>query len=718
MVKKMKHLLNYILLLGILNAALSFSMQPEKPIQIITEAPYYTPSFTSPGNYYDLQKFLQIKPTQERHAGCMILLDPIGQEMPTPKASKSITTDLADGIEAGFFPIITSPSLVYNLLSIIDFPVAQAQLQDRTKWTIRDIPGSNFILLVPKAWQSVYTNAGLQFANLTELYAHQINQTFSATKTINKEYFQMGSNQSVSFAFMRSLFPLKEENQTVTWDFILSGHGGSGIAMAGIRFDDMHRLLVLFDHIKTGVAYILSCNAGGKNRTLIETQNQIPIAHQFIMIIGAIADIGVRSLLTKETIAAFFESAAQLTNKGQALDALLATISATIAKNDIASLPQVWLPGGLGFQTFAIKDRVEVLGNVKVKKHELEHQPLMIAKKAAVLIYPPTIGVPVTVSAHEGVNAFPAKNSKAAPANFTIAIDNPALKNQIFNLLADRLQLFPNLYQLRKSQVLSELSFAEFVDAYKENMGLITLPGPIFWPAFISMPPSILAHHFVAVQLEPLSTGYTKEIYERNPFGVLTFLRDAFIIPTRELEGHKNFLIDTLAGSNDLAILDELDHMKRLATEFKSVQTQIKNITNLPALLAQASLPDIQKAFVERVEAQFKQLYQATKQSTLAQNIPATHDITLHNVIVSVSKNFYLIMFSIENNGRQTAWQYKQTITQKMPDYPSWNFQEIPLQEHMDSYAAFQETIQSSPAVKRQQATGQKGLMQILQERP
>lgn len=710
--------MNKIFYFFILSNAFSFAMQPEKPLQIVAEAPYYTPTFTNLGNYYDLQNLLHVKPTQERHAACMILLDPIGQEKPTPGSSKSITTDLAAAIEAGFFPIITSASLVYNLLSIIDFPVAQAQLQDKTKWTIRDIPNSSFLLLMPKAWQAVYTQAGLQFQHLTELYAHQVNQAFITTKTLSKEYLQMGSNQSVSFAFMRSLFASKEQNQIITWDFVISGHGGTGIAIAGIRFDDMHRLLALFDHIKTGVAYILSCNAGGKNRTLIETQNQIPIAHQFIMIIGAIADIGVRALMTNETIAAFFESAAQFTNKGQALDALLETISSTIAKNDIASLPQVWLPGGLGFQTFAIKDRMEVLGNVKVKTHELEHQPLIIAKKAAVLIYPSTISVPVIVNAQEGANAFPARNTKAAPPNFTIAIDNPAFKNQFFNLLVDRLQLFPNLLQLRKSQVLSGLSFAEFVDAYKENMGLIALPGPAFWPAFISMPPTILAHHFVSVQLEPLATGYTKELYERNPFGVLTFLRDAFIVPTRELEGHKNFLIDTLTGSNDLAILTELDHMKRFATEFKSLQAQIKNITNLPALLAQTTLTNDQTAFVERIEAQLKQLYQATKQSPFAEHVPTTNDITLNNVIVSVSKNFYVIMFSMTHDGKQTAWQLRQSITQKTDDYPSWNFQEIPPKEHMNSYTAFLEAIQSSASVQRQQAQGQKGLLQILQKRP
>ena len=153
----------------------------------------------------------------------------------------------------------------------------------------------------------------------------------------------------------------------------------------------------------TGVVYISTCFAGGKNINLLKMSDTgITFSHNFILIVGSATDAPTYVENEQEKFYLhYYNFSAFLQDKGTSLNKLLQEINTlnmhTDSPHGTSNIPQVWLPGGLGFQTFNIDERLFILGNVLVRVHEDEKKPITISDKQAVLVYPQSIKVPVIV---------------------------------------------------------------------------------------------------------------------------------------------------------------------------------------------------------------------------------------------------------------------------------------------------------------------------------
>ena len=595
--------------------------------------------------YYSLENIAQLKPNEMSHAACTMILDPELQESPLT-ARNALTRDFAAAIQAGFFPILISSSLIYNLLhhpNEIFIPSRKA-LQDTAQWEIYNVKETSLILCVPHRYHAFYDRAGLQFSELLEpIDANTITEEFSNAKTKN----------SLGLKSLPLIFSPKEKKPFISWDFIIAGHGLHLKYIAGITFPEMQELLSFFDnHLNAGIVYISSCESGGQSISLLETDKQIPTSHRFILIVGSTSDAPVRLLFTKEFFETFFTASALVQDKGQTLSGLLRVLI-NISQKDIMGLPQIWLPGGIGFQSLQVSDFVEVIGNVNLQKHIHDKMPFYITNKAAVLIYPAHIPILMTVKPiKEQIGTTFIRTSKVPP-NFTRWCTGESEKyNDVVIHFASKLNLFPIIKKLIKQETIGY-----FCHLFKTEKLLDQLPHPAtLFPAFISMKHEVkedpklqrLSHQFAHIKLDLPES-------ETTICGVLNFIRDAFLMPGTELSAGRSFIIDQLTGPNDIPFMMELMLFSKLSEKLSAhLKFNEKLATIAEKIVNGQSLENESDENIKLLEFTIKILYEELETEPnydLYKRIPHNRLITLKNVHIDVAREVMRLSFEINGSG-------------------------------------------------------------------
>ena len=617
-----------------------------------------------PKNYYTLANLARLDPNKPKHAACAFLMDAYEEERPDEE-NLATTLTLGSSIIAGFFPIIVSSSIIYNLITnkrIMNVSYVLEDLNDENKWSIYDVDASGWILLMPKKYEYYYIWAGLNVAKL--------GPTIHLDK-ISLPKIRMNKIESLPKQLAKIFLP-KDQSATI-WDFLLGGHGDKNTLIAGVSVAEMNNLLSYFDfHLNIGIAYIVSCSLGGKNRTLLETKENIPVSHAYIIIISSIADAPVSVKMPTEFLTNYFHLAAHVEDKTKTLNEILSLIKNSAG--DQFSIPQVWLPGGLGFQTLKIDEKVEILGNVKVKAHELENKPIRIVSKDALLIYPQIIKPKLIIVPKLGRFAL-SRVSNLRPIYEDLLFDRIHKSPlEILNVS----KWFPAIEKLKKEGY-ENLSEARWMDQRR-----------LFrYPIFISMNPSDnAAHHFsdidiVTIPLKRSNIGIN---------GLLTFLRDSFIDVSAELKSDKEFFIDRLTGPNDIPLLLELQNFNYLHTLVMNRLFTIKKqkyphgVIYLPADYLKW-LQTYDDTILTRKTIQFldkitADAYEAMKwKMDYFKDIPMTSSITLKNVWIKLSgaqgRSQMRITFTVESLTGPKHWIENIDFATGEPIYQSWNFQDF-----------------------------------------
>ena len=492
----------------------------------------------------------------QRHAPCMILIDEQETEtLTTPLNELANTVVLSFCLKMQTFPIIVTAKLLENLLLRVEFRATKLKNDTNERlhevigtisslnWELYDIPNSQFILLFPKHFLSIYgKNPGFKKnPNISDMLpGTQLDNYLKLINWLqhNKKIIPLNSKN------FTQIFVNKNERNTPIWDFVIQGHGlNNPPIIAGLIPDTFNKMLSLFDqYIKTGAIYTISCSAGGKNRTLLETQQDgIQINHNFILLLGSISNSTVAHSYPKmfDTLVNFFNYAGDMRDKGKSLDDLLKSIiffkPDIISPHGAQSIPQVWLPGGLGFQTLNISDQVLSINEVIVKKHSENKAPIIIKNKAAILLYPNVIDIPLYISPLYWEKPIPKSSWKSFPLLFEESF-------------------FKNVDNQTKKEVIDQLKTENILPDFLEQLSeLSTQQSPInpnyyLYPEFISMRIDDEAHSFSEIQISTMFEG--KQVAQ----GVLQFIREAFldILPKHYSQ---IFFIDKLMGKNDISLL-------------------------------------------------------------------------------------------------------------------------------------------------------------------
>ena len=210
--------------------------------------------------------------------------------------------------------------------------------------------------------------------------------------------------------------PTDLNNEEPIWDMIIHGHGSSqSRRIAGMPIKTMQNALKLLNnYLNMGILYIETCYAGGINSTRLQFDQVIsdrdaPLNLTFPVIIGSIEDTVTwgHPEATSLTWNTFFHTASS-ENIDQVTGALASSQPRLAESPHAASnLPQIWVPGGYGFQTFSSglnpsTGRVTILSKAMVQAHEDENRPIIIPENTLnVLVYPDEINVPVQVSQYD-----------------------------------------------------------------------------------------------------------------------------------------------------------------------------------------------------------------------------------------------------------------------------------------------------------------------------
>ncbi len=494
--------------------------------------------------YYKKEHLEELKNNNiQHHTPCVIILDVKFDETPEQYNIGNLTSTLADAITLKI-PTIVSSSVLHNLIvrkqqkvdskhpENIDL-INKANNLTEDEWFLFTTRLSNFFILIPKWYFDIYGDnkeLGFDLYNLIgEPTALPSSKNLDFTSLISITDLPIDTNQTVILEAFNDIF-IKKQKKTETyvpektpfWDFFVIGHGDTDTAIAGVKPFIFRKILKFFnDYIVTNVAYVTSCNAAGKNLKLIQFANTgAAQLLNYILIIGATTDAPVYGHID---LISFFDGAASLEDKSNSLDRLLTKVlpeTEMELSQFISNIPQIWLPGGLGFQTYNIHNRIENIGLVKNLVHEIEHKPFEINKKLAVLIYPSKINVPMEVN----VASTPVHSEE------------------------------------KREWISLSVSFG----------------GQIFekYPTFISMLPGDAIHFFKHITVVTPS-------FER--MGLLTFMRDSFLnISGRETK--KTTLIDTLHGNNDFEDILMAERRKRVKRVGKTaIKEPLHELVNLPS---------------------------------------------------------------------------------------------------------------------------------------
>lgn len=564
------------LLLLILMALVAHTFQPPtKPLMPKASRPYQEPIMP----YYTPAVFNSLA-SGKQHMPMLIIFDQLNDEKEDAN-NVSLSSLLARAIFAPATPILTTGSVLKNLLvrtrtyppnhlhSTNDKSIQLKQVMDRASlnssvWSAYDVPQSQFILLMPKSFIQLNSSTGknLGIKKLPSLdhllpknavsipladqtYQDLItwldsNKNASERTPTNKEEYEKILSYDIS-KDLDKIFINKSDDSSPIWDLFIDGHGtDTPPIIAGLNPAAFNKMLTFFDQkIKTGIVYVLSCSAGGQNRTLLETtQDGVQTNHTFTLILGSISNSTVISEPDSlfVTLVIFFNNAGFIQDKGTSINNLMRYITRFDATSEsyhgATRFPQIWFPGGYGFQTPQMVNGALTLGNVFLKTHKENNQPINVENTLVILLYPRVIDVPLTIIPFNlGANlkrqwkklAFVSEDS------FFAHISTPIQQSIIDGLRAEN--ILPD-YLLQLPEV-----------AQANNP---VNPNYYLYPQFISMAPGKADYLFSNITV--ITQLHGKQIAG----GILQFIRDAFFDPVKKTE--HTYFIDSLTGTNDISL--------------------------------------------------------------------------------------------------------------------------------------------------------------------
>ncbi|GMU19315.1 MAG: hypothetical protein AMXMBFR12_05070 [Candidatus Babeliales bacterium] len=503
--------------------------------------------------YYDAAhlKSLDQKKIQ-KHAPMLIIIDQLQGE--TDKNDNiPMTFELSYGIKRKLYPILTTASVLKNLLIRMNkhtphLSEINKDIQEFTPpitaqdWRIYDVPESQFVLLVPNNFIQIYgTNSGIKpLPEITKLLNTSTNDHLIQWLDKNKKIIPF------SKAHLERIFISKtDQGATPIWDFVVAGHGNDNPPIiANLSPQSINEMFNFFDtKIKTGMVLIISCLAGGSNRKLLETtQAGIQINHSFILILSSVANEIINTFypIDYPYLNLFFNNAAQIQDKGIGFDTLWEDLAKAKIKSTKKSvhgfqnIPQVWFPGGLGFQSANISDLVFPIGNVLLKTHQENNEPILIMGDALVLVYPTVIDVPLFVYPISLSHKLLRKNWQHIPHIFELNFTHHNKKN--FEKITGEV----TVPQLIATTGLSDQ------DASPRLLDSL-------YPQFISLNTTHSGHLFTEIIVE--STLVDEKLKLKGfGAGVIQFIRDAFF-DINPSSAPKIYFIDKLTGFNDISLL-------------------------------------------------------------------------------------------------------------------------------------------------------------------
>lgn len=525
--------------------------------------------------YYDAAhlKSLDQKKIQ-KHAPMLIIIDE-GQEETTIADNIPMTLELAYGIKAKFYPILTTSSILSGLITRQDKNRQNASDKDKEiqdfispinsqDWQILNVPESQFVLLIPTSFKTMHgSNTGIKpLPDITKFLDGDSN--FLLKNLLDKK------KKIVPFskADLDKVFITKTDaNSALIWDFIVAGHGTDNPPIiANISPTAINEMFNFFDtKIKTGMVLIISCLAGGSNRKLLETtQAGIQINHNFILILNSVANETITATFPKDFAYAsfFFNNAAQIQDKGSSFDTLWEDLakgklnSYKDSVHGLQNIPQVWFPGGIGFQSANIEDLVLTIGNVLLKSSKENNEPILVIGEALVLVYPPVIDVPLFVYPTRLENPINKKNWEHIPHFFELPFskNNQELYLKIITeLVVPLLQTF--------SPSIDQASVRLFDSLY---------------PQFISLNTTGSSHLFSEINVENIMLDKTSKL-KGVGMGVIQFIRDAFLDVNEHSEA-RIYFIDKLTGFNDISLLLEGSRLVRNDSNKHILESYLQNL--------------------------------------------------------------------------------------------------------------------------------------------
>ena len=523
------------------------------------------------------------------HLPGILLLDQDNVECPTcGEMGMALTLKFAASLLEQKQIIICSVSLVHNLFYRLKYPSGSfaneldANKFDLSQWQIYDVFNSQFLLFIPNKYKTffneeLWVNNNSKLANITDKFIN-VNSVDLNWLLIKKQYSPKFSADNFKNIFISKR---STENKVIPiWDFIIIGHGSYDLKMVGgLHHDDINKLLSFFDNeINTGVIALESCYSGGKNLELLQvSQSGIQLSHNYILIVCSSTD-EVTYVFTQlvdfiKYHNQFFTNAAQMADKGESLNKIISdlqylTFATGSPHGETSRIPQVWLPNGLGFQTFNINNDILSLGKLLIKAHEDEKKPIFISKKRAVLLYVNSIATPVIV---EPTYITSSREYKTSEQGFIGFAKEAKWKNLA---MPTDYHFWKDLNPDQRAQIAKQLK-TDIPNELMVDIHWNTVRDLYIFPQFLLM--------------RGMDYAYFKEIDVKNPShcpacGILHFIRDAFF-DVADNPITKTIYIDSLTGYNDLALILKAQQLKNEALGIKTSSEADDLIKNLNQII-------------------------------------------------------------------------------------------------------------------------------------
>lgn len=281
-------------------------------------------------------------------------------------------------------------------------------------WNVYNIKGTQFLLFVPKVSTPFYLSQ-LKLATQEVLPNNKIDLYNWFESDVENQFVKPAESfkpEDLSKVFkIRKDFALDQNiDPPVIWDIIVQGHGTSaesfgvaGASVAGISLFKMQELLkYLNNELYMGALLVETCSVGGKNSTLLQfdqaVESKTLLNLNYIVIIASVSDRQTRgSNRTPFMHQDFFEKTANESSLGDIIKSLTTRL-------EVNSIPQIWVPGGYGFQTYQVDERVKILSKALVAAREDENRPIIVSETTQViLVYPQEINVPVIIKSPQVV---------------------------------------------------------------------------------------------------------------------------------------------------------------------------------------------------------------------------------------------------------------------------------------------------------------------------
>lgn len=521
--------------------------------------------------YYDEENIEKlVSQGVKLHAPGFIILE--------PNETKSLT--MADSLKSALskteMVVIASTAVFYRLLEAYEKSDEEDNqfkyffIRDDKYNLLYQSPESNFVIFIPqnllKIYQENSISLGINFEKLKNLSSflnvpYELGKKkYAKLKDQLKDYPKENKfNYQSFFKDFSSIFTTKQTTnpeKLLIWDFIITGHGLTlPPEVAGLPIKEFNYLLTFFDkNLLVGTIIVDTCMAGGVNLNLLEFEEWgIKKNHPFIFIITATTDSPIHGQYTGKYDYAL-NLAAWVSDKGISLNRLLHFLPnisldlsykepkaiGSIPNNTLSllvreslAIPQVWLPNGIGFQTYNIDQYILVINNVMARVAFENRKPIIIKGKRVVLLYPPHIKAPIFV--------VPWVQRDADPHQMNLNLAKSIIWDDM--PMTSEYSFWKNIKPDKQMEALQMLAFEyPFLAKAAEKA-----EGSVIFPQFISMMrgDSIQAINNIVLP--------TSQII--NPIlGVIRFIRDAFL-DKAERSSQKTFLIENLQGYNDISPL-------------------------------------------------------------------------------------------------------------------------------------------------------------------